>query len=139
MATVPDAPGTPTFSDELPTTLTVSWAAPSSDGGKPITDYILRKWEGHDSSGDHTDNHGNSRVRHLTGLTPGAAYTFKAIAINAIGQSAESPGATEEMLPGCHIRVGGEWKLAVPHVRVGGEWKLATPHVRTGGVWKQTG
>lgn len=34
------------------------------------------------------------------------------------------------------IRVGTEWKMAIPYVRVGSSWKQAIPYVRVGDKWK---
>ena len=35
-----------------------------------------------------------------------------------------------------YVRVGDQWKLAVPYVRVGEEWKQAIAYVRVGDEWK---
>ena len=35
-----------------------------------------------------------------------------------------------------YVRVGEEWKLAIPYVRVGEEWKQAIAYVRVGDEWK---
>ena len=42
---VPGIPGTPDVSDITATSLNLSWTAPSSDGGSPITNYIIEKKE----------------------------------------------------------------------------------------------
>lgn len=138
---IPTRPGQPQFSDEKPTSLTVTWAAPSSDGGGPITDYILRRYDGTDTSGPYRTSSSNSTTRHLTDLDPGNTYTFTVIALNGsrLKVSPVSLPNTITTVAGSWIRVGGKWKKAIPYVRTGGKWKQAIPHVRSGGVWKKTG
>lgn len=134
------APGQLSFSNELPTSLTVSWTAPSDNGGSPVNDYSLRMYNGSDTSGSFTDNHGNGTSRNLKDLTPGATYTFTVVAFNnsATGISPASASRTVTLDPGCKIRVGGQWVIAVSYVRNGGVWKKCVPNVRVNGQWKQT-
>ena len=40
----PSPPGKPTFTNTTLTTVTVSWAASTSTGGKPIKAYLMRRW-----------------------------------------------------------------------------------------------
>ena len=61
---------------------TVTWAAPASNGGSPVTGYELTRTGGTPVDlglvGTHT----------WTGLTPGSAYTFTVAAKNAVGTGA---------------------------------------------------
>lgn len=85
-ALVPDAPtiGTATFSGAGQATVT--WTAPVSDGGSPITGYTVTS-----SPGGITGSGGaGATTANVTGLTPGQAYTFTVVATNAIGNSAAS-------------------------------------------------
>lgn len=140
----PSTPSAPTFSKILPTSLTVSWTAPSSTGGLTLTGYKLRMYEGPDTSGSPTDIDisGSATTTNVAGLTPGTLYTFQVFAVNSStdndGLSDPSPSSTVQMLAGVWIRVGGVWKLAVPYVRTNGVWKLAVPFIRQSGVWKLT-
>ena len=65
---------------------TVSWSAPSSNGGSAITSYTITASPGGQSanwsSGDLTAT--------VTGLTNGAAYTFTVTATNSVGDSVVS-------------------------------------------------
>lgn len=65
---------------------TISWQAPSSDGGSPITSYVVIATQ---SGTDLTPQYPGdlSRVYTFTGLTNGLAYTFRVAAINRAGQS----------------------------------------------------
>ena len=89
-------PGAPTTGTVTPGTgsLSVSWTAPSSDGGSPITGYDLRHIE---TSADETvDSNwtvvddvwtaGGGTLQHtLTGLTGGTQYDLQIRAVNAGG------------------------------------------------------
>jgi Fibronectin type III domain/Siphovirus protein of unknown function (DUF859) len=138
----PTKPGTPVASNELPTSLTLTWTAPSDSQGSAIKNYILRQYAGPAVAGTPIENSGNSLTRNLTGLTPGATYTFTVVAVNSsVQNSGVSPASTAltiTLLPGAHIRVDGVWKTAVPYIRDSGDWKPAVPYVRNGGVWTLT-
>jgi hypothetical protein len=105
----PSAPGAPT---NLSATLGVgeanlSWNAPSSDGGSPITSYTV----------DITDTTTSTALTpvtvsgspaplnaDLTGLTPGNAYSFTVTATNAVGMGPTSV-ALAELLPAPYFPV----------------------------------
>lgn len=63
--------------------VSVSFDAPSDEGGAPITGYVA-------TSNDGIGNTGSSSPITVTGLTNDVAYTFKVWAINAFGYSAPS-------------------------------------------------
>jgi Fibronectin type III domain len=139
----PSSPGTPTFSNVTPTTVTVSWTPSSDDGGSPITAYITRQYKGPSASGDHLDNFSQSLTRNFTGLIPGAEYTFTVYATNLShindGDSPQSGPATLNPVGGpVRVRSAGTWKLAIPYVRDEGVWKMAIPFVRDEGLWQLT-
>jgi hypothetical protein len=62
---------------------TVTWTAPITDGGSPITGYSLTAAPG----GATLTVAGTTRTATLTGLSNGTAYTVTATATNAIGTS----------------------------------------------------
>lgn len=139
----PSAPGKPSFSNALPTSVTVSWAASSNNGGSSIDYYLLRYWPNKDGTGSYIDHSkANNRSRTVTGLTPGQYYKFVVYAHNGSsdndGYSDRSSANVIQMLAGAWLKISGAWKLAVPYINVAGVWKLAVPYIKSGGVWKMT-
>jgi hypothetical protein len=99
-------PGVPTgvSGDPGNTSVTVSWLAPASNGGAPITEYTVTATPG----GATCATAGLSCT--VTGLTNGTSYTFKVVATNAVGDSlpsAASPAVTPGAPPGPPLSVAG--------------------------------
>jgi hypothetical protein len=86
-ATAPTAPaGLAASADAVARTVTLTWSAPSSDGGSPVTGYEVLQ---DDVSISTVPASPRSLV--VTGLTRGTSYTFGVRAINAVGSG---PAAT---------------------------------------------
>ena len=74
-------------------TATVSWAAPSSDGGSSILDYTVTAYRSSDNSNSGrscTTANGSTRTCTVTGLSDGVSYYFKVTARNSAGAGAAS-------------------------------------------------
>lgn len=86
------APGPPASASASPnartTTGTVSWTAPTSNGGSPITGYDVVGLPGG------TKNLGNVLSYNATNLVPGTTYNVAVFAKNAAGTSASSANTT---------------------------------------------
>jgi titin len=96
-------PGEPTGLTATPgdSQVTLSWAAPASDGGAPISDYIIV--QGTSPGGETGDPVSGSPVTGtrttVTGLVNGTTYFFKVVAVNAAGQGPLSAEASAALLP----------------------------------------
>ncbi len=81
----------------------LSWTAPTSDGGSPVTGYRVRwRLAGTTSWTTLPDRPSSPRAHTVSGLVSGATYEFEVYAINAIGvsSSAASASATVLSVPG---------------------------------------
>jgi len=147
MATRPDPPGAPAFSNLWIGSVTVSWTASPNNHGSPIDLYKLRRWYGSSPTGAFVDSDANNLTRNVDNLMPGMVYTFATYAHNGSGDnygwSNISVTGTVTILAGVWVRKSGlwvtnRWQQAIPYVRSGGVWKPAVPYVRSGGVWHST-
>jgi len=79
--TIPTAPtvSAPTVADGQ---VTLTWGAPTSTGGLPITEYVVT-----DGAGNTATKAAGSSTHTFTGLTNGTGYTFTVKAKNALGYS----------------------------------------------------
>jgi len=90
------APGRPTsvVATSGNTSLAVTWAAPATNGGSNITDYLVKYSSNVGVAGSWTRYRPSSPITTLsctvTGLTTSTAYVIKVIARNAIGISLPS-------------------------------------------------
>lgn len=80
----PTAPGAPTFSSVTTSSLTASWAAPTSNGGAKITEYRARLSTTSDFSSS-TLITTSSRSATFTGLSPNKTYYVRVRAVNSEG------------------------------------------------------
>ncbi|QLH07035.1 fibronectin type III domain-containing protein [Nitrosopumilus ureiphilus] len=65
----------------------LSWTAPSSNGGSPITDYKIRYSDDDGASFTlFSDGVGTATTATVTGLTDGVTYVFTVSAVNSVGQ-----------------------------------------------------
>ncbi|CAB4693935.1 MAG: hypothetical protein F2667_03050 [Actinobacteria bacterium] len=84
------APGAPTglaTSGLSPVSVTLTWSAPASDGGSPVTEYRLSRTGG----GSSVVLAPTARSYTFTGLNPSTAYTLSVAAANSAGPG---PGAS---------------------------------------------
>jgi titin len=99
LATVSDVPTNVTATPGSEQ-VTVSWSAPTSDGGSPITGYDVTRYVA--GQAPVTTSVGAVTTTTIVGLTNGTTYTFRVAAKNLIGTgplSANSNPATPRTLP----------------------------------------
>lgn len=94
MKDVPSSPSQPYLGNITSSSLYAWWNGSASDGGSPVTNYALRAYNGFVATGWFNSYNENSLSRTIGGLTPGATYTFTALAQNAVGWGPESPSVT---------------------------------------------
>jgi Fibronectin type III domain len=134
-------PGTPSVTALAVDSISLGWSGPTDNGGSSVTDYIFRMYTGSTATGTPVETTGFNRSRAITGLTPGATYTFTVVAVNGSqinsGHSAASNPRVVTLLPGPNIRVAGAWVKGTLWVRDDSDWKQGVAYVRSGGIWKQ--
>jgi len=90
-ATVPGAPTGLTATSSAPGKATITFTAPTDNGGSAITEYVVTSSPG----GLTCTTTDPTTGCEITGLTNGTPYTFTAVAKNSVGNSANStPSAT---------------------------------------------
>ena len=88
--TTPSAP-TALSATSAAASAVLSWAAPASSGGQPVTDYIVQYSA--DSGGSFTtfaDETSSATTATITGLTNATAYVFRVAGVNTAGPSSWS-------------------------------------------------
>ena len=108
-----DAPGAPTnvTASAGNASATVSWTAPSDNGGGPITGYKIERRAGVGTWGIAVpDTENASTNKTVSGLTNGTSYTFRVTAINSAGpgevsgaSNSVTPTGSTVSLPGCNV------------------------------------
>lgn len=96
VATVPTAPQTVSATAGAAGSgqATVAFAAPTSDGGTPISSYTVTS-----SPGNITATESSSPIT-VNGLTAGTSYTFTVTATNSVGASPASSPSNAVIIPG---------------------------------------
>ena len=88
---VAECPGKPQAKDWDRHHVDLKWTAPKSDGGTPITGYIIEKKDQNGTKWTKAaDVSGNKCETRVTGLTENVTYQFRARAVNKAGQSKPS-------------------------------------------------
>lgn len=87
ITTAPAQAVAPIASNPTQTTADVSFTAPGSDGGSPITSYVITSFPDAITATSAGPNGGTITV---TGLNPGTTYSFRVQAINANGSASPS-------------------------------------------------
>lgn len=109
--------------------ISLSWAAPASDGGATITSYVLR-------NGSTILQSANLTSFTHTGLLPYTEYSYAVTAVNAAGEG-NIASLTVRTLGGIvNIWYDNEWVTVLPKVWDGEEWVDAQARMWDGTEWK---
>lgn len=127
-AVAPTAPAAPSISGNAPTALTISWSAPSDNGGDAVTGYEVQYSTSASFTSPQTLS-ASASPQTLGGLAPSTAYATRARAINSVGAGAWSASTTSRTTSGLRVPNAGAtawleadvW-VAVP-VSGGYEWR----------------
>nr|XP_006823016.1 PREDICTED: titin-like [Saccoglossus kowalevskii] len=87
----PSAPGKPEVSDITPSTLTLTWEPPTSDGGSPITSYIIERCDVTTNTWTVLTTSNKTTTYSVKNLAPDTQYVFRVSAENVVGVSEPSP------------------------------------------------
>lgn len=110
-ATIPTRPSNLTATAVSSSEIDLSWNAPSSDGGSPITGYRIQISTDDSTWTTMVKNTGNTNTAYSdTGLSPDTTYYYRVFALNSVGSSYRSnvASATTPLLtvPGTGITQG---------------------------------
>jgi hypothetical protein len=96
----------------------IVWSPPASNGGSPITGYIIIPLSGH------TVSVGNTTSGVLSGLTNGATYTFKVESVNSQGIGPASVRSNPVMPQGPAAQAAAAFLLPLYDIS-GADWQSA--------------
>jgi len=140
IAKAPGAPGTPTFSEILPTSVRVSWSA-APRGNADIDGYGLRLAT--DPSMDagivFDAPIGNVLSYVVPGLTPGTTYYARVSAHNGDGWGTASAVSSVRTLSGAYVSNGSAWLPTEVFVDDGTTARVGEVYVSDGSAWKPAG
>lgn len=142
-----ESPNSPTglaavSSPTTPGAIDLSWNAPSDNGGASIEGYRIQYSTSPTfASGVTTIDHGTSRTRTITGLTPGVVYYFRVAAKNEVTELAGTTSTYSStdsalVLSGMKVWNGSSWRPASVRVWDGSAWRPATVKVWNGSAWE---
>ena len=101
--TTPGKPDAPEVSDLTAETAKLSWAAPKSDGGAPITNYIVAMREAGESKFRTLDNKVKGTTYDVAGLREDVAFEFRVTAENKAGQGPASMPSSAVKYSKCKV------------------------------------
>lgn len=88
----PNAPGKPEIIDYDNQSVTLKWEPPKSDGGRPITNYVIEMLNKYQPDWcELMPTETNACEFKVPGLKERMAYQFRVRAVNKAGKSAPSP------------------------------------------------
>jgi hypothetical protein len=126
--TVPSAPQSFAGSNTTFGQLSLSWAAPSSNGGNDVSSYVLR------TGATVLQNTSATSYVH-TGLSPYTDYSYTVTAANAAGESTAASLTVKTMGGVANVWNGTAWVTILPKVWNGTAWVNAQARMWNGTSW----
>lgn len=109
--------------------LTLSWGAPSSNGGASVTSYVLR-------NGSTVLQNSTATSYTHTGLSPYTDYSYTVTAANAAGEGTAASLTIKTMGGIAKVWNGAAWVTTLPKVWDGTTWVNAQARMWNGTEWK---
>lgn len=109
--------------------LTLSWGAPSSNGGASVTSYVLR-------NGSTVLQNSTATSYTHTGLSPYTDYSYTVTAANAAGEGTAASLTIKTMGGIAKVWNGTAWVTTLPKVWDGTTWVNAQARMWNGTEWK---
>ena len=126
--TVPSAPQSFVGSNTTFGQLSLSWAAPSSNGGNAVSSYVLR-------TGSTVLQNTSATSYVHTGLSPYTDYSYTVTAANAAGESTTASLTVKTMGGVAKVWNGTAWVTILPKVWNGTTWVEAQARMWNGTSW----
>jgi hypothetical protein len=126
--TVPSAPQSFAGSNTTFGQLSLSWAAPSSNGGNAVSSYVLR-------TGSTVLQNTSATSYVHTGLSPYTDYSYTVTAANAAGESTTASLTVKTMGGVAKVWNGTAWVTILPKVWNGTAWVEAQARMWNGTSW----
>lgn len=128
-STSPSAPTSFTADNSVFGQISLSWAAPSNNGGASITSYVLR-------NGSTVLQNANLTSYTHTGLSPYTDYSYTVTAVNSSGEGSTASLTIKTMGGIAKIWNGTSWVNVLPKVWNGTSWVDAQARMWNGTEWK---
>lgn len=126
--TVPSAPQSFAGSNTTFGQLSLSWAAPSSNGGNAVSSYVLR-------TGSTVLQNTSATSYVHTGLSPYTDYSYTVTAANAAGEGTAASLTVKTMGGVAKVWNGTAWVTILPKVWNGTAWVEAQARMWNGTSW----
>ncbi len=118
VAGIPTAPGTPSISNVVANSLTLTWTAPSSDGGAAVSSYKVQATTDDGTTWTTIKTGVAGLTTSLTGLTIAATYKFRIIAVNSTGDSAAGTASSAQFISAYGYRYDGSSPVPITSAKI---------------------
>lgn len=118
VAGIPTAPGTPSISNVVANSLTLTWTAPSSDGGATVSSYKVQATTDNGTTWTTIKTGIAGLTTNLTGLTIAATYKFRIIAVNSTGDSDAGTASDAQFISAYGYRYDGSSPVPITSAKI---------------------